>query len=324
MTVLQKPLARYARFATQDVDEAREQVSRVYCDHRLRPLSGARRVGAWQNMTRVGSLAVGAMSYGAEVEIDPGSLGDFYLLMLPYAGRASIRNGKQFAEAGTDQASVLNPDDTTQMRWSADCAKLMVRIDRKALEHQLSVMTGGTAVRGVSFDLAMPMQGSAAHWWRLVKVLIEGLELADDMPNSLAYRLQESLLLVHLLEHQPHNYTARMGLRANGIAPRHVRHVEAYIEENADKPLTLEDLISVSGSSGRALFDGFRRFRGTSPLAYLRTVRLARVREHLLHAGDEETVTAIATQWGFFQLGRFAALYKSSFGESPSETLRRR
>lgn len=324
MTALQQPLARYERFSTTDVDEAREQVARVYCDHRLRPLSGARTVGAWQTMARTGAIAVGAMSYGADVEIEPGALDDFFLLMLPYSGQARIKQGRHEAEASSAQATVLNPDDATRMRWSADCAKLMVRIDRGALEQQLSAMLGGAPAKGVRFDLAMPVQGASAHWWRMVNLLMDGLELSEEPPNPLAASLQESLLMVSLLEHQANNFTARLAQRSNAIAPRHVRLVEGFIEENADKPLDLQDLIAVSGVSGRALFDGFRRFRGTSPLAHLRMVRLNRVREQLLTGGEEETVTSVATQWGFYQLGRFAALYKATFGESPSETRRRR
>jgi AraC-like DNA-binding protein len=47
------------------------------------------------------------------------------------------------------------------------------------------------------------------------------------------------------------------------------------------------------------------------------------VREALANAHPgEATVTRIATDFGFFELGRFAATYSSLFGERPSETLR--
>lgn len=322
--VLQQPLSRYARFATSDVDEARQEVSRVFCDHQLRPRRRSARLGAWQNMARLGNMAVGAMSYGAEVEIDPGSLGDFYLVMLPYEGSAAIQHGRKQAEVHPACGSVLNPEDPTLMQWSADCSKLMLRVDRQALERQLSGMLGGAPVPDIRFELSMPLSGQASQWWRMLQLLVDSLEGPGAAPNPLATSLHESLLLVSLLDCQPHNHTSRLGTRRQSIAPRHVRQVEAYIEDNADKPLTMGDLIEVSGVSARALFDGFRRFRDTSPLAHLRSVRLERVRQQLLEAGETETVTTVATQWGFYQLGRFAAQYKARFGEAPSETLRRR
>ncbi|HEX2216571.1 MAG TPA: helix-turn-helix domain-containing protein, partial [Xanthobacteraceae bacterium] len=84
------------------------------------------------------------------------------------------------------------------------------------------------------------------------------------------------------------------------------------------------DLVRASGVPGRTLFQHFRDSRGSSPIRYLREARFQKVRETLVNADPAEKVTAIATRWGFSHLGRFSVEYRRRFGESPSDTLRRR
>jgi AraC family ethanolamine operon transcriptional activator len=51
-------------------------------------------------------------------------------------------------------------------------------------------------------------------------------------------------------------------------------------------------------------------------------LRLSRARGALLSADASlTTVTAIATGFGFLELGRFSVEYREIFGESPSQTL---
>jgi AraC-like DNA-binding protein len=56
---------------------------------------------------------------------------------------------------------------------------------------------------------------------------------------------------------------------------------------------------------------------------FLRQVRLAGVRSDLEQGGAPGVVAEAALRWGFNHLSRFAADYRRSFGESPSDTLRR-
>jgi methylphosphotriester-DNA--protein-cysteine methyltransferase len=48
------------------------------------------------------------------------------------------------------------------------------------------------------------------------------------------------------------------------------------------------------------------------------------VHEALQHAEPEESVTSIALSPGFAHMGRFAAEYRKTYGEMPSQTLRKR
>jgi transcriptional regulator GlxA family with amidase domain len=51
--------------------------------------------------------------------------------------------------------------------------------------------------------------------------------------------------------------------------------------------------------------------------------RLQGVRNALIDDGvTSTTVTTVAAEYGFYELGRFAAIYKDAFGEAPSDTLR--
>jgi len=97
---------------------------------------------------------------------------------------------------------------------------------------------------------------------------------------------------------------------------------EELIRSHPDWPITVGDLAKVSGVSARTLFEGFRRFRGTTPMALLRTVRLEQAHAELKAAPPTENIAAIAFKWGLVHLGRFAHDYRARFGELPSDTLR--
>jgi transcriptional regulator GlxA family with amidase domain len=67
----------------------------------------------------------------------------------------------------------------------------------------------------------------------------------------------------------------------------------------------------------------FRRRLDSTPLRYLREVRLHYAHEDLLIANRrQDTVTAIAARWGFMHTGRFAVVYRQTYGHSPHTTLR--
>jgi AraC-like DNA-binding protein len=96
-----------------------------------------------------------------------------------------------------------------------------------------------------------------------------------------------------------------------------------WLRGHLAEPIDLEQLASVAGVRPRTLETHFRTFLRTTPLGWVRRMRLANARRELQCGGADATVTAIALASGFSQLGRFAAEYRAEFGEVPSVTLRR-
>lgn len=152
--------------------------------------------------------------------------------------------------------------------------------------------------------------------------------LCDDFRNEtsdfshplVADRVASGLVSL-LLASLPHNKTPEIEAAGRTTAPFFVRRVEQFIEEHARDAIALAHLTGVAGVSTRALQTGFRRFRNTTPMAYLRAFRLELARAELAKAGRQGlSVAAIAHTFGFAHLGRFARDYQAHFGELPSET----
>jgi len=97
----------------------------------------------------------------------------------------------------------------------------------------------------------------------------------------------------------------------------------AWLRGHLSEPVDLEGLALVAGVRPRTLESHFRMFLGTTPLGWVRRMRLTHARIELERARADATVTDIALASGFNQLGRFAANYRAVFGEAPSMTLRR-
>lgn len=106
--------------------------------------------------------------------------------------------------------------------------------------------------------------------------------------------------------------------------PVTVRRAVAYMEASPDLEISVADVARAAHASVRALQLAFRRHLDTTPMAYLRRVRLDRVYADLAAADPgKTTVTTVTARWGFHAVGRFSADYRNTYGEYPRDTLRR-
>lgn len=104
---------------------------------------------------------------------------------------------------------------------------------------------------------------------------------------------------------------------------RLVRRAEDIMRARHADPLTTGEIAALLGVGARRLQCAFESVRDAPPLGVLKSIRLAEARERLQDPNGTGTVTSIALDCGFCHLGRFAGAYAQTYGESPSETLRR-
>jgi AraC-like DNA-binding protein len=103
-----------------------------------------------------------------------------------------------------------------------------------------------------------------------------------------------------------------------------VKRFEEFLEANPNTQLYLTEICAAVGAAERTIRAACEDHLGMGPIRYLALRRMHLIRRALLRADSSTaTVTGIAMDHGFWELGRFAVAYRGYFGEPPSATLRR-
>ncbi|MDE4097021.1 MULTISPECIES: AraC family transcriptional regulator [Rhodobacterales] len=333
------PLARFARFRTHDLDEAREAVGRIFCPHQLNTI-GKAPFQARHHHVPGERVSLNYIEYGAKTQIAPGCLDQFYLVQIPVSGSAAIVNGTDRYTSDAGRAAVLNPHRETTMIWEEGCKQLLLQISRRALTAHANANLGLTTDQPIAFEGALDLTSPAGtRLLRLVHLLVADAEQARDPalppsapfpapsavsenPSPLLTHYMENTVMTGLLEAHRHNYSGQLRRVTSSVIPGHVRRAQAYMLANLDRPLDIDEIAAYAGVSARNLQLGFKRFLSMAPMAYLRDIRLQRAHEDLLQGRREASVTEVAERWGMTHLGRFSQYYKTRYGCTPQETLK--
>ncbi len=175
-----------------------------------------------------------------------------------------------------------------------------------------------------------PQAFHSRHTARLMadfNALIHHSSPARLMPSANCARLLRDSVVIALSQATAIDTGVCRSVRSGWRAQRLVSTARDYMDaclQTGQVP-TITDICVTTGVSERTLQYAFRSAMQLTPVAYLRTLRLNRVRTDLLLALPiHTTVTQIAMRWGFVHLGEFSQEYKRLFGERPSETLAQR
>jgi transcriptional regulator GlxA family with amidase domain len=197
---------------------------------------------------------------------------------------------------------------------------------RHAVEDALGDALGRQLASQPDFAPLLPTNTAAArNWINMLKLFAEQFFHPDGLLNQplVGMPFIDTLVRGFLLAAEHSHRDALMG-RERSLTPRAIRRAVDVIEAEAHLPLTLSSIAARSQMSVRSLQQGFKRHLGMSPMSYLREVRLRRAHQTLIESDPSVvTVASVAYDWGFTNLGRFAAAHAARYREPPAKTLRR-
>lgn len=104
-------------------------------------------------------------------------------------------------------------------------------------------------------------------------------------------------------------------LQQNGKVKRIARAVH-HIHEHLNEPVIVDQLAEHVHMSRTAFFSTFREVMGSSPLQYVKTIKLLEA-QRLIHEGHRVSEAGYAV--GYTNLGQFSREYKRQFGHPPSK-----
>ena len=106
---------------------------------------------------------------------------------------------------------------------------------------------------------------------------------------------------------------------------RLVRRAINHMQAHYGGTLQIGLMAATLGTSVKTLERAFLKVHGIRPKHYLSALRLTKARRQLLCSPRTgQSVAVIATSCGIQHLGRFAQLYRATYGELPSETVKAR
>lgn len=324
MAMLQSMLLRrYPAIRTRVPEELRQWLTPLFAVRALDTPDRGRTFDSVVNHCELTAIGLTFARYGAPITARV-SQNNFFVQGFPISGQGEVRwNGHTVLVDHAAGGIVGGPGSDAGLSYDASFAHLIVKFPPAVLTRKLSALIGRP------IDPPLQLTGGSdsnpthlAGQRRLIRFLAEEIDHAEgSLPPVALAEIEQSIIVAYLMATE-HNYSHWLRGTPLAAAPWQIRRAADYIEQNWDRPITIEALTHVSGTSARSLFHLFKRTYGVSPMIFVRKIRLQRAQSMLSNPTPETSVTTVGVLCGFSNMGHFARSYYDAFGERPSETLK--
>ena len=229
------------------------------------------------------------------------------------------------------RGQAMNPDEIMlhgggerlHQRTVGPCCWGLISLPQASLSASIALLAGREQPLP---KLGQILKPSAEERAKLLRMHAEAAHLAETQPQILGHpevvrAMEEELteVLVSGLTDGQVRSEARNGWRDSGI----MSGFEDFLTANPERNPDLAELRDATGASEHLLRSCCAKFLGLAPYRYIRLRRLASLRA-ALRLADPGTarIGDLVRRVGFTTSGSFAAIYRDTYGETPSATLR--
>lgn len=290
----------------------------------VRPVGRGVRPASSMFAVQIGEMTMTRFSYGVEV-----ALTDFddeagnILVLTTLRGRTRHGIGREpDVELTTGQTYVADCS-RSDYRFGADLDHLQLNLTvPHRLLADLALRWWGRVPDDSLWSNGGIIGGSDSAWLQLLRYATRTAAVAPEQVSGgrIGENLQE-MLAAQLIADWARRARVDLDAGSGVAAPAYVRAAVQYIEENLQDLPTVAEIAAAAGVSARSLSGAFTRYLGMTVRSYLTEQRLQRVYRELRTSASSVTVSA--NNWGYVNLGVFAAAFRKRLGENPSDTLAR-
>ena len=324
LLLMEHYLQTHRQLDTDDLDEAREHVGKLWERHQSH-LQRGRTYGLQWHQVNLRRTSLSYVNSASAIHVSCGPVSGRLRLTMPEEGRvAHYIDGKR-VEGTPDHGVLYTPGRDLKLDIKP-YRSLLLAIDedfvaRAARRRFDRVPDASDWPNRLPLDLPSAATLRSLCRWLGQELDRPGTPLLTSPRVIDGFERSVLTLFLECLAARPQ---FQQGRRPGDLSAAHLRRIEEWLDVNFLESIGVEDMAHVANISVRAVQTLFRRLRDCTPSEALMARRLDHAKHVLEEAAADTTVTTVAYDCGFFHLSRFAARYAERFGERPSQTLAKR
>ncbi len=270
---------------------------------------------------KFGNIDLCRLAYGSQARIVSERLHDIYHLQFILRGQCRYELGHDSINLSAGQLMLINPDDPVDLTYSEDCEKFILRLPTHLLHNTCTEHQWHPPQEGIRFQ-PMPYRfDSLESLLYLLTLICQEAEAEAESLQPQLLNHYSRVIATKLMTMLNHN----VSLEKPALLDVSFERLVHYIDENITSDLCVENLAAQARMSTRSIYHLFERHAKTTPKHFIRQRKLQAVHNALMDPGSQfANITALALEYGFTHLGRFAETYRETFGRLPSEVLKQR